>query len=92
MLLRFNSDSSKNFINYSNQEYDAAYARAVGTTDEEERTAAFKECQQILTETAANVYIQDMAEFVAINKKYAGYEFYPLYVQDYSKLYIVGEE
>ena len=25
----------------------------------------------------------------AINKKYAGYEFYPLYVQDYSKLYIV---
>ena len=92
MLLRFNSDSSKNFINYSNPEYDAAYARAVGTTDEEERTAAFKECQQILTETAANVYIQDMAEFVALNKKYAGYEFYPLYVQDYSKLYIVGEE
>ena len=92
MLLRFNSDSSKNFINYSNPEYDEAYARAVGTTNEEERTAAFKECQQILTETAANVYIQDMAEFVAINKKYAGYEFYPLYVQDYSKLYIVGEE
>ena len=91
MLMRFNSDSSKNFINYSNAEYDAAYAKAQASTDEEERTAAYKECQQILTETAANVYIQDMAEFVAINKKYAGYEFYPLYVQDYSKLYIVEE-
>ena len=89
MLIRFTSDSSKNFINYDNPEYDAVYAKAETSIDEEERTKAFKECQQILTETAANVYIQDMAEFVALNKKYAGYEFYPLYVQDFSKLYIV---
>ncbi len=92
MLSRFISDNSKNFINYNNPEYDAAYAKAEASIDEAQRTAAFKECQQILTETAANVYIQDMAEFVALNKKYGGYEFYPLYVQDFSKLYIVGEE
>ena len=92
MLIRFTSDSSKNFINYNNSEYDAVYAEAETSIDEEQRTKAFKECQQILTETAANVYIQDMAEFVALNKKYAGYEFYPLYVQDFSKLYMVGEE
>ncbi len=92
MLIRFTSGSSKNFINYNNPEYDKIYAKAETSIDEEERTAAFKECQEILTETAANVYIQDMAEFVALNKKYAGYEFYPLYVQDFSKLYIVGEE
>lgn len=91
LLARFNTGNSKNFINYSNPDYDAAYQRAENTIDDAERTAAYKECQQILTETAANVYIQDMAEFVAINKKYAGYEFYPLYVQDYSKLYIVEE-
>jgi len=89
LLLRFNTDNSKNFVNYSNPDYDAAYQRAESSIDDAERTAAYKECQQILTETAVNVYIQDMAEFVAINKKYAGYEFYPLYVQDYSKLYIV---
>jgi len=89
LLLRFNTDNSKNFVNYSNPDYDAAYQRAEASIDDAERTAAYKECQQILTETAVNVYIQDMAEFVAINKKYAGYEFYPLYVQDYSKLYIV---
>lgn len=92
MLTRFNSTSSKNFINYNNPAYDAAFAKAESTIDDDERTAAYKECQQILTQTAANVYIQDMAEFVALNKKYAGYEFYPLYVQDISKLYIVGEE
>lgn len=91
MLARFNTGNAKNFINFSNADYDAAYARAESTIIEDERTAAYKECEQILTETAANVYIQDMAEFVAINKKYAGYEFYPLYVQDYSKLYIVEQ-
>ena len=57
--------------------------------DDAEKTKYYKECLTILNESAANVYIQDLAEFVAINKKYAGYEFYPLYVQDISKLYIV---
>jgi peptide/nickel transport system substrate-binding protein len=91
LLSRFVSDASNNFINYNNADYDAAYQRAVSTTDDEEKTAAYKECETILSEDAANVYIQDLAEFVAINKKYAGYEFYPLYVQDLAKLYIVEE-
>ncbi|MGN0130877.1 MAG: ABC transporter substrate-binding protein [Lachnospiraceae bacterium] len=91
LLSRFESTASNNFINYNNADYDAAYARAIATTDDEEKTAAYKECETILSEDAANVYIQDLAEFVAINKKYAGYEFYPLYVQDLSKLYIVEE-
>ena len=46
----------------------------------------------ILAEDAANVYIQDLPSFVALNKKYGGYEFYPLYVQDFAKLYIVDEQ
>lgn len=91
LLLRYTSDSTKNFINYSNADYDAAYAEAESSTDDELRTAAYKKCEQILTESAANLYVQDLAEFVALNKKYAGYEFYPLYVQDIAKLYIVEE-
>ena len=51
-----------------------------------------KECEKILAEDAANVYIQDLPSFVALNKKYGGYEFYPLYVQDFAKLYIVDEQ
>ena len=39
-----------------------------------------------MAEDAVNVYIQDLPEFVALNKKYTGYEFYPLYVQDIAKL------
>ena len=44
---------------------------------------------QILAETAANVYIQDLAEFVAINKNLDGYKFYPMYVMDMSTIHYV---
>ena len=91
LLSRFVSTAGNNFINFNNADYDAAYAKALGTIDDDEKTAAFKECETLLAEHAANVYIQDLPYLVALNKKYAGYEFYPLYVQDVSKLYIVEE-
>lgn len=91
LLMRFNSTADNNFINFNSEAYDTAFANAQAATVEEEQTAYYKECETILTEEAANVYIQDLAELVALNKKYAGYEFYPLYVQDFSKLYIVEE-
>lgn len=91
LLERFTSTASNNFINYSNEAYDQAFANAIGTVEEELQTKYYKECETILTEDAANVYIQDIVEYVALNKKYAGYEFYPLYVQDIAKLYIVEQ-
>lgn len=91
LLSRFVSDAPNNFINFSNADYDAAYARAEAAVDDEEKTEGFKECERLLAEHAANVYIQDLPCLVALNKKYEGYEFYPLYVQDISKLYIVEE-
>jgi len=91
LLERFYSSSDKNFINFNSPAYDTAFDHAIGTTDDEEQVKYYKECEQILAEEAANVYIQDMASFVALNKKYAGYEFYPLYVLDVAKLYIVED-
>lgn len=91
MLSRFRSDAHNNFINYNNADYDAAYANALAAeavSDDEKATEYYKECETILADTAANVYIQDMCELVAIRKGYAGYEFYPLYIQDFSKIYI----
>ncbi len=90
MLARFESENGKNFIGFANADYDAAYAAAVGTTDEAAQTASFKECQQILTEEAANVYIQDLADFVAMQTDVGGYEFYPLYVMDMARVYKIG--
>lgn len=88
LLERFTSDNSKNFINFNSADYDAAYAAAVASTDDAKQTAYYKQCEQILSQDAGNVYIQDMASLVALNKRYGGYVFYPLYVQDFAKLYI----
>ncbi|MBR5970168.1 MAG: ABC transporter substrate-binding protein [Lachnospiraceae bacterium] len=82
MLSRFRSTAHNNFVNYSSAAYDAAYDRALAATDDAEKTAAYKECLQILNEDAANVYLMDMPNLVALNKRFTGYAFYPLYVQD----------
>ncbi len=86
MLDRFRSDASNNFTNYSNKDYDELYSKLYLTSSEEERTEIYMELQKNLADNAANIYIQDMAEFVALSDKYEGYVFYPLYVQDFAKI------
>ena len=92
LLERFTSDSASNFVNYNNSEYDETFHKALLSIDDEEKTKYYKQCETLLATDAANVYIQDLPELVAINKKYAGYEFYPLYAQDISKLYLVNSK
>ena len=89
-LQRFTSDNAKNFISFDNAEYDAAYAAAVSTVDQAKQTELFIQCERILTEQAANVYIQDLADFVAINPALEGFTFYPLYVIDMSLLHLAA--
>ena len=86
LLSRFESTAGNNFINYSNPAYDAAYAEAMAAVDDTAKTKAYKECERILAEDAANVYIQDLPCFVALRKNYTGYRFFPLYVQDIASL------
>lgn len=84
MLERFCSTAGNNFTNYSNAEYDAALAAALGAAMDEEATEQYLRCETILAETAANVYIQDLADLVAVRKGITGYRFYPLYAIDLS--------
>ena len=84
MLERFTSTASNNFTNYSNAEYDEAFAAAIRAATDEEATAQYLRCEEILAETAANVYIQDLADLVAVRKGLSGYRFYPLYAIDLS--------
>ncbi|MCR4709127.1 MAG: ABC transporter substrate-binding protein [Clostridiales bacterium] len=91
MLARFQSDNGKNISNFASEAYDAAYKKAVSTTDDAAQTESFKECEKILTEEAANVYIQDVASFVAMGSDFYGFEFYPLYVADFSKIFKIAE-
>jgi len=84
------SDNDSNMINYNNPDYDAAFAAAQSTADDVQQTAAYKDCLRILSDTAANVYLQDLADFVAVHPAVQGYTFYPLYVMDMARLSIAG--
>lgn len=87
MLSRFVSTAGRDFINYSNADYDALYAQAQACYDDEEQTAMYKDLEKNLTENAANVYIQDMADFVAVRDGLEGPDFYPIYVLDLSSFH-----
>ena len=91
LLERFASDAEKNFINYSNPQYDSLYEQVKKSTDDSEQIDLYKQMETLLAEDAANVYIQDMAAEVVLRKGYGGYVFYPLYVQDMAKIYKTAE-
>ena len=84
LLERFTSTAGNNFINYNNAEYDAFFQEAVSAADDAAQTAAYKKAEANLTENAANVYIQDLADLVAVRKGLEGVRFYPIYVLDLS--------
>ena len=89
LLNRFISDNESNMINYNNPEYDALMKQAAASTDDEEQTALYKEAAALLTTTAANVYVQDMADFLLLKTGVEGYQFYPMYVMDLATVYYV---
>lgn len=90
MLERFRSDAGDNFINFSSDEYDEVFNKAISCTDDEEQTALYKQLEAILAREAANLYIQDLCDLVALQNGIGGYEFYPIYVMDMSKVYFTN--
>lgn len=90
LLERFTSDYGKNFINYNSAEYDALFQQVLTTYDDAAQTALYKEMEADLTKNAANVYIQDLADLVAVRKGVEGVTFYPIYVLDLANLHYVA--
>ena len=87
LLERFNSQAGNNFINYSDSDYDALFAQAQASYDDADQTAIYKQMLANLTENAANAYIQDLADLVAVRKGVEGVTFYPIYVLDLANLH-----
>lgn len=86
VLKRYVSTADNNFVNYENKEVDALYSQAVKSISTEEKATCYKKIQQILSEEAASVYLQDPAKLVAVKKSLTNYLFYPVYVLDLSAL------
>ena len=85
-LSRYVSDAHNNFINFNSPEYDEAYDAAVAQTDQDQRIADFKKAQQILTQEAASVYIEDISYNLVYSKKFTGFAGYPLYATDFAAI------
>lgn len=91
MLERFTSDYGKNFINYNNPAYDALFQQAINAQDEATQTDLYKQMETMLADTAANVYIQDLCDLVAMRQDLGGLKFYPIYVLDLSTVYLTQQ-
>ena len=87
LLERFTSTAGDNFINYHSERYDALFAQAQSCREDAEQTAIYKQMLADLTENAANVYLQDLADLVAVRNGLEGLRFYPIYVLDLSTLH-----
>ena len=87
MLVRYVSDSSTNFINFRNEEYDNAVNSAMASIDDEEQTALYKEAETILNEEAASIWIQDLCDLVVTIPELDGVTLYRTYVLDMSTIY-----
>ncbi|WP_320130107.1 ABC transporter substrate-binding protein [uncultured Sphaerochaeta sp.] len=87
VLGRYTTTYPRNFFKFSNARFDELIAKAKVETNDASRISMYKECQKILTENAAAVYVCDPNLTVAARKDLKGYVFYPVGFMDLSKLY-----
>ncbi|MBR6273892.1 MAG: ABC transporter substrate-binding protein, partial [Lachnospiraceae bacterium] len=86
VLRYFYEGHKSNFVNFNNKEFNELYEKAMAATDQAEKTKYYKEAQTVLTDNAASVWLMSPSIMVAVKKEIKGYTFYPIYVQDLSKL------
>jgi peptide/nickel transport system substrate-binding protein len=87
-LSRYQSTSGGNFFNYSSAGFDALYNAILTEMDETKRIQLYREAQRVITQDAANVYIQDILYYKAFRGgAYSGVLNYPLYVIDFASIY-----
>lgn len=87
VLGRFETGYSRNFCQFSNEEYDELIDGARTELDEEKRAEMYQRCEAILTEQAVSAFLTDPHLVVACRKDLRGYTFYPVTFYDFSKLH-----
>ncbi|MCL2093172.1 MAG: ABC transporter substrate-binding protein [Treponema sp.] len=87
-LDRYRSGDNGNFINFNSPEYDRVYGAALTELNEARRIALYQEAQQILSDNAASVYIQDILGYRVFREgMFGGVQDHPLGVIDLSTIY-----
>lgn len=86
VLRYYRGGHRSNFVNFNHKEFDDLYDSALAAVDQNEKVELYKKCETYLAENAASVYLMCPSIMVAVSSKLSGYTFYPIYVQDLSKI------
>ncbi|NCD06229.1 MAG: ABC transporter substrate-binding protein [Spirochaetia bacterium] len=86
ILSRYETTYKRNFINYSNSEYDKIIEEAAKTVDDNKRVELYKRAQEILSETSASVWLCDPNNTAAMRKDLIGYQYYPAGLIDFASM------
>ena len=87
ILLRYTTTYRRNFVRYSNTEYDEIIKEAADENDQEKRAELYKEAEKLLTEDAVSVFTLDPNLVVASRRDLKGYTPYPVNFMDLTKLH-----
>lgn len=86
ILVRYTTDSSRNFFNFSNSRYDELIELGL-RADGEERRAIYLEAQEILARELPGIFIMDPPQLAVMSAEIKGWRSYPIYVVDLASLY-----
>jgi len=81
--LTLRSDGPWNEANWSNDDYDEVFQRAISATDEETKTEAMKECQKINHQEGAWVGTFHPQIYGGYQDYVKNYNLYPTYIKDF---------
>lgn len=87
MLERYTTGHGKNFIGFSDEEFDRVVAQAAVTMEPEQQVALYQRAQEILSEQAASLWLQDLCDLTVLRPGLEGMTFYATYVLDMSTIY-----
>lgn len=86
ILVRYTTDNSRNFFNFSESRYDELIQAGLRTRGEE-RKEIYLEAQEILANEIPGVFTMDPPQLAAMSKDIRGWKNYPTYVVDVASLY-----
>ena len=83
---RYTTSYKKNFINFSNEEYDNLILKAKKTNDKAERDALYSKAENILYSNYASIFIMDPEIIVAMDNNITNYVSYKIPFINFAKL------
>lgn len=78
LLMRYDSKSKENYLNYNNEKIDTLLVDAKKEINDKKRKEIYNEIQMILAKEVPAVYIQTPYSLMAMNSKVKGMAFYPI--------------